>query len=662
MTRTRRTAALDVLLLFLLAAALIWPMFRLTYSKGWGTVESTFIADARYINSHFPHTVWQPLWYGGTRFDYIYPPGLRYGTALIARWGGVPEARAYHLFTALLYPLGIAAVYLFVRAAAGKRRLAWFASLSAALVSPAFLFIPAVRIDSGLIPQRLNVLARYAEGPHISSWSVLPLALAVCWLALDRFRPWMLIAAGALAAAVVSINFYGASALAVFYLLIVFSLWITRRPAGLWVRALAIPALAYGFTAFWLSPSFLKITLRNMQFVAGKGTGWSRWVLAGVAAGYLLLAFEFARGKAARAWPLFVAGSALFFSLIVLGWYSWDLRLIGEPIRFIPELDLALILLLLEVLGWLWTRRSPATRLFVIGVPLCVLLLTKPYWRHPWAVYQPDPDYRQRIEYRVTGWMAANMPSARAVAAGSIRFWYNAWHDLAQVGGGSEQGLLNPIVMAAQWEILAGQEAGPAIAWMQALGADAAIVTDSRSQEIFHDWQNPKKFQGVLPVAWDDGSGTVVYKVPRRYPAIARVVESRRLESLVPPSLPSDYDKVRAYADTLEQGPDSPVETHWDNPDNLRIRAEVKPGQSIVAQISYDPAWIAYSMDGARLPTRPDPLGMLRIDAPPGTRGVRLTMPLPLENVAGWFLTGWTVLVSAGIVVWARRRNRPAAA
>ena len=39
--------------------------------------------------------------------------------------------------------------------------------------------------------------------------------------------------------------------------------------------ALAIPLLAYGLTAFWLSPSYLRITLHNMQYVSERGSPWS---------------------------------------------------------------------------------------------------------------------------------------------------------------------------------------------------------------------------------------------------------------------------------------------------------------------------------------------------------------------------------------------------
>ena len=60
------------------------------------------------------------------RFDYIYPPAIRYGTAITAMVTDVSPARAYHIYTAGIYCLGIAGVYAFVRLVGNSRM--WSAS------------------------------------------------------------------------------------------------------------------------------------------------------------------------------------------------------------------------------------------------------------------------------------------------------------------------------------------------------------------------------------------------------------------------------------------------------------------------------------------------------------------------------------------------------
>src|SRR5271154_5725148 len=122
--RKRGLLLLDLLLVFFSAAVLVRPLYRAKYLQLWSSIESTFIADGRFLASHWPHPLWQPLWYCGTRFDYIYPPVLRYGTALLTNIF-IP-VKAYHVFTAFMFCLGISGVYFLVRVMSGSRAQAWF--------------------------------------------------------------------------------------------------------------------------------------------------------------------------------------------------------------------------------------------------------------------------------------------------------------------------------------------------------------------------------------------------------------------------------------------------------------------------------------------------------------------------------------------------------
>jgi hypothetical protein len=136
---------------------------RLKYLDNWWSIESTFIADARFLQNNFPHPGWQPNWYCGTRWDYIYPPALRYGTALVSSALGVIPAKGYHIYTGVFYCLGIAGVFLLARLGSGSRAGGWLAAIAAATLSPAFLFIESYRNEARIVhwlPQRLSVGAR----------------------------------------------------------------------------------------------------------------------------------------------------------------------------------------------------------------------------------------------------------------------------------------------------------------------------------------------------------------------------------------------------------------------------------------------------------------------------------------------------------------------
>jgi hypothetical protein len=650
----RAKLLLDLALIFLLTAALIKPLFTAKYLDRWDSIESTFIADGRFLHEHLPHPQWQPFWYCGTRYDYLYPPVLRYGTALLA--GLLIPVEAYHVFTALLYSFGIAGVYFLVWVMSRSRGAAWLAAAASALVSPAFLVTTSTWRSANLAPWRLWVMVRFGEGPHIASLALLPFALAFAWLACERRRPAALAAAAICSALVALTNFYGATALAIFYPIVVWSLWVTQRDNRIWLRALSFPVLAYGLSSFWLTPSYLRLTSQNLHYVAPGGNGLSVALLAAVAAGFAWLSLRAASRKPDRAYAVFLAGGLLFMGLNVLGSLYFKFRIIGEPHRLISELDLALTLAGVELLRrlWNWPARARLARALAVTLVLCSAWQARHYVRHAWELYPRELDYRQRIEYRMSGWIATHFPQSRTFAPGSVRFWWDTWRDLAQVGGGSEQGLANPQVWHAGWEIILGPNPETSVRWLTALGADAVIVCSKQSQNPYRDFSFPDKFSGVLPVLYDDGQGDVIYRVPRRYPSLARVVDRARFANLQPLEQ-SNVDLLRAYTAAIEEGPDSPTRTGWNGSDALRVHARVEPGQSILVQVTYDPAWHAYA-GGHALPVHRDRgADFSVIDAPPGDYDIAFVFETPLENRIGWLLTWLSLAVAGGLVVVARR-------
>jgi hypothetical protein len=665
MKRVARSWAIDFLIIFLLTGALIKPLFKVKYLDKWASIESTFISDARFLAEHWPHPNWQPLWYCGTRFDYVYPPMLRYGTAGLTKLFPILPVRAYHIYTAFFYCLGIAGVYLFVRICSGSRGAAWLAAIAATLVSPSFLFMKDARADAWYwVPQRLGVLVRYGEGPHMTALALLPIALAFAYRAMQKRRPIDLALAAVGCAMVVSNNFYGATSLAIIFPILAWSLYITQLDMKIWWRALAIILLAYGLTASWLVPSYLRITLANMQFVSEKGNAWSIWVGLAVAIAFILLTDKYARGKTAHAYTVLVIGIVVFFTMNVLGQYYFNFRIIGEPSRMVPELDLVLIIGAVEILRRLWYSKPQwrtVARTAAAVVVVVSLATSKGFVRRAWRMYPTDPNVKERVEYRMQDWIAQNMPQARTLAAGSVRFWYDAWNNLPELGGGSDQGLSNTISIPAQWQILMGDNAELSVLWLQVLGTDAIIVSDEKSQDTYHDYAAPKKFVGVLPVLLDDKQGNVIYRVPRRYPGLARVVNTRELDSLGPILQDGDLNGLRAHAALVERGPDVPAQSWWESTDVLRVKAKLSEGQSLVVQESYDVALRAYS-GGRPLPVRPDSLGFIRIDAPPRDYDIRLVYELPWENIAGRILSVIAFGVLATLLIRGVRRRPEALA
>lgn len=653
----RRTFLLDSLILICLTGILILPLFRLEYLNNWKSIDSTFIADARMLSEHLPHPAWQPLWYCGTRTDYIYPPALRYGTAFLALAGHVSFARAYHLYTALFYVFGIAAVYWLVRIGSGSRWAAWLAAAATALLSPSFLLLKDVRHDSIYwVPQRLHALAEWGEGPHISSLCVLPAALAAAFAALRKNRPAVLALAGTLAALVVATNFYGATALALLYPIAVWSVWNGERNSGVLWRAAAIPLIAYGLCAFWLTPSYVRITLLNLKWVAQPPESGARIVFIAILAVYWFLSRRFTRGNAGREWRVFVIGAAVALSVYVLGDRLLGLRVTGDPVRLDPELDLALILAGVEVLRELWIR--PQLRVVAAVLGVLAFLPGLRYVRHAWFPFPQSAPIANVYEYKTTQWVHDRLPGERVMPSGSIRYWFDAWADNAQPDGGSAQGMLNQIIPVASWQIQHGDRADLAIQWLQALGADAVVVPDKTSFEVYHDYTKPEKFRDAAPVLYDDGHGTVIYGVPRVHPGIVRVVDSAGMVKIGAIRGGDDADTLRRYLDLVEDPARSGATLTWQGSDQAEVRARVIPGESILVQETFDPAWTAWE-DGRKLPIRPEPvMGFMLIDAPEGYHDIQLRFETPLENRVGEVLFFVTVIVLAGLIVRGVRAAR----
>src|SRR5205823_5396466 len=166
------------------------------------------------------------------------------------------------------------------------------------------------------------------------------------------------------------------TALAVFYPILLWSFWITRQDKRIFLTAAAIPVLAYGLTAFWLVPSYFRITLDNMKYVSEHGTVGSIWIALAIAVAYATASDKLARGNPERTWAVFASGCVLFFSLNVLGNNFFNFRISGEPLRLVPELDLVFILGMVTVLGWMWNLRGRVPRAIAAAVVVAAFVTT----------------------------------------------------------------------------------------------------------------------------------------------------------------------------------------------------------------------------------------------------------------------------------------------
>jgi uncharacterized membrane protein YfhO len=82
-------------------------------------------------------------------------------------------------------------------------------------------------------------------------------------------------------------------------------------------------------------------------------------------------------------------------------------------------------------------------------------------------------------------------------------------------------------------------------------------------------------------------------------------------------------------------------------PESMTLSARLAPGQALLAQESYDPAWTAQA-DGRAVPVERDPFGQMLIEPGPGEQRVTLRFVAPLEDRVGAALG----VLALAVVLW----------
>jgi len=160
-------------------------------------------------------------------------------------------------------------------------------------------------------------------------------------------------------------------------------------------------------------------------------------------------------------------------------------------------------------------------------------------------------------------------------------------------------------------------------------------VPDRTSPEPYGDYKTPYKFRGLAPVLYDDRHGTVIYRIPRIYPGIGRVVTTSEMAALGPVQGGADVEALTRYVAAVENPAQGPAQVTWKSFDEAEVRANVAAGQAILLQETYDPSWRAYE-DDRPAPIRREPaMNFMLLQVPEGRHVIQLQFGTPTENQIG---------------------------
>jgi hypothetical protein len=644
--------------LFALQALLIAPLFAGEFTRYRGSIEAAYITDARFIVDHFPDLSWNPFWYLGFPFEWFYTPLLPGLVAVVGKLSGDVPA-AYRLVAAAGYALGPAALYVATREVARSRAAAVFAALAFIFLPSISYLLPGLQGDATAFsgaalppPWRLIALVEYGEGPHVLSLSLALLALAAGARYIRGPSGTRLLVAVVAVLAVALTNLIGVLGAAVFLGLVPASERMGGRAEGRYARLFLIGALAGLLSMGWYSLGFIRAVFGFSTPGGGGGTAylWLPVLLIATLAAVAWLDRRLVEGGA------LAVGWMLVFGAIVVARQFASVELAPQPIRYALELDAAAAIAIGVAVGWALRKPAilrPAQVRAAAGIALAAVVIAVGAggWLSVRERLAPDATWRDWSERRVALWLSQHLgPGDRAYLTGDHAFWADVFADVPQVRGGVDFAFSNPWWAHVTYQVNTGTDADMSQLWMAALPVRYIVVPGPSSTEIYRDFVDPRKFDGRLPVVFDQG-GVRIYEVSRV--GDPRLVIAR-VADLAPPTSAIDRTAISDYVKRITDGRAS-NSLEPQGLGALRAEVDVRDGEQVVLRQAYDTGWRA-TVDGRSANVRADPIGQLVVEVPAGRHVVELEHGVHTDLIAGIAVAIVTAILWFAISV--RRRLR----
>jgi hypothetical protein len=640
--------------LFALNVALNTPLFLPGETPYRDSIEGGYAGMARIFAVNPNPWGWNATQYCGLPEQFTYLPSLPYVAATISRI--VPALSpdySYRILASTFACLGPATVFFFVLYFTRSRGWALGTALAYTFFSPSYYLVRTIDLDRGkfLLPWRLQVLAKYGEGPHNAGLTLIPLALIAVWSAATSSGFAPIFVAAILLAVVTLTNWVAALALACCCLLMLLTM---TGPEFRPLRVFAAAGLGYGLACFWLTPSFIRTIAFNWPADAFNYhlLGPQRLLLAGLPAAVLLLHLALLKIVPGERYLRFVTLAALSFGWVVLWFYARGLNTVPESRRYALEMELFVLLLFFELFRLAMRAPIVPLRYFIVYAVFVIFLARwaeiRQYVTQGFDGRRPAPK-EAFIEYRAAERLAALQPRGRVFASGGLRFRLNSWILIPQVGGGFESGLTNRMPLHMSYQV---RSAAGGIRELKTLGVEYIVVHGPKSREHYRDFKNPTKFDGLLETVWRE-EDDVIYRVP--FTSLAHVVTPNELSkwnASEPLSLDDPYPA--AIGDPSRQ-----LQVSWRGPGELHVQGTIPEGQLVSVQVNHDSGWRAIQ-DGRAIPIDRDRLGYMILRAnPSAAANIQLNYRGTMEQRLMAALSGlaWITSLAAIIQVCVKNRN-----
>lgn len=645
--------ALCCAVVFIITALTIYPFFMGEFTQNWGSIESAFLSDAKFVSGNYPNLGWYPYWYGGIPFHVSYPPLLPLLVAGIHIVLGWSIGHSYRILTGISYAAIPSALYVFAKSTSKSRVTALISSFAFSLVPT---FFP------NLIPSHIETLAVYGEGPHILALPFILLSITSLLHTMNRPSKAGYLITAFLVAIVALTNVIALFAFTLFALVAL----VAGISYGSSFQALRvffiIVLISYGLVAFQYTFEFIQA---SATFSAGGGASFlglfsGPWlpvifITMTLVPGMLVILGTSLRGSGKTSAAFLSLVWFALFGVIVLGKQLLNVNLAPQPIRYGPELDLSVAFLLgiatTALVGWVSKLRPTKNFGRIVKVAFVVLILSILAFNSvtsllplSQSITAPSTTISGVPEYQIATWLSTHVTDERVYASGTPSFWLNVFSDVQQIRGGSEQGAKNPWWAAVGYEINTGTDPQLSVSWAKAWNVKYIVVTFPNATTTYHDFIYPNKFNATLPLRfYYEGYG--IYEVPLSYPSLVECVSSQTATSLKPISGILDQQDLQGYLKLT----DSPAGSHATysilNPDQITISVtNASPDTAVLIKMSFDQRWQADINNQPVSISQIGPGFMIVYPATTGDYQINLHFGLSTSEMLGYFLTVATII------------------
>ena len=463
-------------------------------------------AIAKSANTGWFWPSWWPYWDCGIPFEFTYAPIAPGLTAIIAAIRRVPESSAFECLTGLIYCLGPVTLFLMAWLLTRLPGYSFGAALVYSLTAPSQIVVPDVAFSWQHLgdARRLYLMAAWDETPHMIALALLPLVVLFLALSIKKQQWFYRNAATVTMAGMALSSAFGPIeiGLASICLLSVFDRENIRRN---FLIAIALGLCAYCISSPFLPPALMRAMHTSAQH--GEGDIWnvrSATALSVVIFGGVVL-WSYLPKWTRDWWSQFVV---LFLyvtsSLPILATY-FHRQFLPQPNRYKVEMEFAFALAAVFGARPLIERLPPFVKAALVFLLLSVAAEQIASTRRFAKNILRSASLSQSIEFRASTWAAQNLHGTRIMMPGSIAQWTNAFTDLQQFTGSSWSMAHNPAQQRAVDAVYAGtgnaeRDVSISLAWLKGYGVGAVCVSGRESPEFWKPFQNPSRFQGVLPI------------------------------------------------------------------------------------------------------------------------------------------------------------------